>query len=38
MDGFQDITQNKNYNLAKISKPAGLEMYYFHAELTIEQY
>ena len=38
MVSFQDITQNMFCNLAKISHPADLEIYYFHLELAIELY
>ena len=35
---FQDITQNMFCNLAKISHPADLQIYYFNLELAIELY
>ena len=38
MASFQDITQNMFCNLAKISHPAELEIYYFILELAIELY
>ena len=38
MASFQDITQNMFCNLAKISHPADLEIYYFNLELAIELY
>ena len=38
MVDFQDITQNKFCDLAKISHPADLEIYYFNLELAIELY
>ena len=38
MVSFQDITQNMFCNLAKISHPADLEIYYFNFELVILSY
>ena len=38
MVDFQDITQNKLSDLAKISHPADLEIYYFNLELAFELY
>ena len=38
MASFQDITQNMFCNLAKISHPADLQIYYFNLELAIELY
>ena len=38
MVDFQDITQNKLSDLAKISHPADLEIYYFNMEPAFEQY
>ena len=38
MVDFQDITQNKLSDLAKISHPADLEIYYFNLELAFEVY
>ena len=36
MVSFQNITQNMFCNLAKISHPAELEIYYFNLELASE--
>ena len=38
MVDFQDISQNKLCDLAKISHPADLEIYYFNLELAFEVY
>ena len=35
---FQDIKQNMFYNLAKISHPADVEIYYSNLELALELY
>ena len=36
IDSFQKITQNMFCTLAKISHPAGLEIYCFNLELAVE--
>ena len=38
MVSLQDITQNMFCNLAMISHPADLELYYFNLELATELY
>ena len=38
MVSFQDTTQNMFCNLAKISHPADLGIYYLNLELAIELY
>ena len=38
MASFQDITQNMFCNLAKISHPADLQIYYINLELATELY